>query len=279
MLHLPFYDASNEDSDKEHRVTWCGITSSSSKAPPGPDGVARAHGFYVVIEATRKEGTKQWSQEFAPSLQHARDLAQQTGAGPQDTYIILVTTRIHEHSFQAVKVHNASNEYKIVPVEVETLCSAVETSYLALTIRHLEARELLRGLLDCLSEADGLRNFRDLVRRCVSDWQKKVLRLEMGIAVAVKSYGTMIRVGRDHVAVSEIFARLSKHPTVKWYLARMKSTLGPDVIARSLVQESLGAVVGKLPCGEELFCPVSLVEFKSRCKRRLQAVEGAHAGG
>ena len=86
----------------------------------------------------------------------------------------------------------------------------------------------------------------------------------------------MIREGRTSVGLSDIFTRLTRDPVIKWYFGRADGDLAPKDISHSLLHESLGVVVGKLFDGEELFSPVPLIEFKSRCKRRLQAVEKAH---
>lgn len=276
LLHLPFYDADNEDTCEEYRVTWNGSASSSSKAPPGPDGIAWAHGFSVVIEATQKTGTTQWSQEFARCLDHARTVAEETDMDETDIYTVLVITETHRDTCDSVKAYNESNDLKIVLMELGHLCTAIETSFLAFTIRHTEALRLLQNLLDCLSSADDLQDFRDRGTRCVLSWQKYVLELERTVVLAVRSYLAMMKVARAHVGVGEILAHLLKDPLISKYFEKVERELRLEVIANSLTQESLGVRVGRVR-GEQLFCPIPLVEFESRCQRRLQAVREAYA--
>ena len=42
--------------------------------------------------------------------------------------IALVMTRIHEDTYGAVRAHNESGQLKIVPMELEGLCIALETA-------------------------------------------------------------------------------------------------------------------------------------------------------
>ncbi len=279
LLHLPIFNADCDDSTVQSRVIWLGSAHSLSKAPPGPDGIAHAHGFSIVIEATRKTGTRQWSQEFGQCLRHAHAVANETKMDPADIYTVLLATKIHEDTYQSVKARNVKNNFKIVLMEVEDLCVANETSLLAFTIRHFETRNLFNDLLECLANSGNLGEFRDRTRRFVEDWQKRVLKLEKPVVLAVRSYRVMMKERSDHVAVSQILRSLTKAPIVKWYFGRLEGELGPQDIVESLVQESLGAIIGRLPTGEHLFCPVPLDEFRSRCKRRLHAVERAYAKG
>ncbi len=273
LLHLPFYDAANEDTDEDHRVTWQGDASSSARAPGGPDGLASAHDFSLVIEATQKTGTRQCSQEFARCLEHVSQFAQASNIDPSDIHTVFVSTAIHADTYNSVKAYNAGNDLSIVLIEIDQLAAALETCVLAFTSRHLETRRLLQDLLECISSADDVDTFRDRAGRCVKDWQEHVLELEQAAVLAVRSYAAMLKASREHVGVSEILSRLTRDPVVKWYFARVQGGLGPRVIAQSLVQESLAVVVGRLPGGEELFCPVHPIEFASRCARRLEAVE------
>ncbi|MHC4400858.1 MAG: hypothetical protein ACYTG0_14370 [Planctomycetota bacterium] len=190
--------------------------------------------------------------------------------------IVLITTKIHEDTYGTIKAHNETGELKIVLMEVDVLCTALETARLAFTIRHLEVRRLLSILLDCVSHNEKPDSFRESAGRGTQEWQREVLKLEKTAVVAVRSYRAMVREGRTSVGLSDIFTRLTRDPVIRWYFGRVDGDLTPNDICRSLLQESLGAVVGKLLDGEELFCPVPLVEFRSRCERRLQAVEVAH---
>lgn len=196
--------------------------------------------------------------------------------GARGLTIVLITTTMHEDTYGAIKPHNESGDLRIVPLELDSLCTALETARLAFTIRHLEVRRLFSILLDCVSREDSPDSFRASACRATREWQRGVLELEKTAVVAVRSYRAMITEGRTPVGLSDIFTRLTRDPVIKWYFGRADCDLAPKDISHSLLQESLGAVVGKLFDGEELFCPVPLIEFKSRCKRRLQAVEKAH---
>jgi len=276
LLHVPCYDVDTDDASEAHRLTWLGSAAKLLRAPPGgPDGIARAHDYYVLIEATQKTGTKQWSQEFGACLDHARTLRQAEQVGARDLMVVLVMTRLHEDTYGAVKPYNESGDVKIVPLEIDGLCRALETAHLAFTIRHLEVRRLFSALLNCVSREDSADSYRASACRATQEWQRAVLELEKTAVVAVRSYRAMIMEGRASVGLSDIFTRLTRDPVIKSYFGRADGDLALRDISHSLLQESLGAVVGKLFNGEELFCPVPLIEFKSRCKRRLQAVEKA----
>jgi hypothetical protein len=177
-----------------------------------------------------------------------------------------------------VRAANPDIPYKIVPVELDTLAVAVETSMLAITIRHIEVRSLFQKILDCVSNRASLSKFRTDARRIARDWQKEVLESEKRATLAVKSYGVMLGTGRQHVGVFEIEAGLAGDASVKRYFQALHAQLAPKLIADSLLSESLGKFIQKLPTNnEDVFCPVPLSDFKSRCARRQAAVEAAHA--
>lgn len=278
VLHLAYYDAPADDSSDPYRVTWLGSAGSLSKAPGGgPDGIARAHDFFIAIEATLKPGPKQWSQEFNQCLDHAQDVANKNGLKPSDVLTVLVAREIHKHTFRAVRAQNTTNEFKIALVTTECLRIVVDTADLALTLRHLEVRELLRTLIDRVDDASSEAVFSKTAIAATGNWQRSVLRLELATALALKSYSAMVKLGRGHVGAGEILAELTVDPAVGAYLERVDRRLDTGVIERSLVQESLGKVLGRDPKQDEaILCPVPVLDFKRRCQRRLQAVEKAH---
>lgn len=277
LLYLPFFDSDTDDPSISHKVTWNGSRDSLTKAPGGPDGIALSHGFSVVIEATLKSGTTQWSQEFAASLRHAENVSNNFDVEATSLFTILVTQNIHRDTYHSAKNSNETNPYKILPLELTALGTFVETAFLAFTLRHIEVRELFMNLLGILSSSSGLRDFRERSEKYAAEWQRKVLQLEKPTIIAVKSYEAMLKFRRDHVGTSEILRSLKRHPTIKWYFARVGEGINPEMISKSLLQESLGALEVKLRSGEHIFSPVPLLDFKSRCKRRLQAVEAANA--
>ena len=88
LLHLPFFDTSNDDLNKRHRLTWFGTAAPFSRSPHGPDGLARAHNYCLVIEATLKTRSIQWSQEFARCLSHARSVARSEDIDDRDISLV-----------------------------------------------------------------------------------------------------------------------------------------------------------------------------------------------
>ena len=109
----------------------------------------------------------------------------------------------------------------------------------------------------------------------MQEWQRGVLDLEKTAVVAVRSYRAMIREGRASVGLSDIFTRLTRDPMIKWYFGRADGDLLPKDISRSLLQESLGAVVGKLFNGEELFCRRSAY----RVQEQMQTASSSRGEG
>lgn len=277
-LHLPFYDRGSDQNQVSHRVVWAGSDKGSLRALPGlPDGIAYAHEFCVVIEATRMTGTRQWSQEFCQCLRHARNVAATTAMGPQNVYTILITEHTHDDTYTAVRSRNRRCDFCVLPLETDLLARVLETSILAFTLRHLDLRDLVNDMLGCLERSTDACDFRRRADTAARAWQKKVLDFEKPVVVAVKSYEAMLRIGRDHVGVGEILAHLLKHPVLRRYFRIMESEMRPETIVASLQSESLGSVCGRLLTGEELFCPVPLSDYKSRCARRQAAVEEANA--
>ncbi|MFC1618758.1 AlwI family type II restriction endonuclease [Candidatus Neomarinimicrobiota bacterium] len=275
-FRIPFFDIDTDDTNNNYRMTWMGSANSASRAPGGPDGIGRAHEFTILVEATLKTGTRQWSQEFAQCINHAQDYANNNSIDLADLYILLVITNLHNDTYQAIQSYSAHSDLKFVLIEIDTLRITVETSLLACTIRHLEMRCLFEKCISCLSESNSIQNYRARIQNLGEEWQKDVLNLEKNVMLSIKSYEAMLKEQGDHIGVSQIFLRLARHPYVRWYLGKIDCSLNDQIISKSLRIESLGAVVGKLPQGEEIFCPVPLIEFKNRCQRRLQAVEGAH---
>jgi hypothetical protein len=161
-------------------------------------------------------------------------------------------------------------------MQTNQLLTAVETASLAFTLRHLDVRQFLDKLQGCLGGAEHAEDFLQRAESCASDWQKGALELEKRTILGIRSYEAIIAEHRRSVAVSEILTALSRDRQARQYFRKVGTPLHPIDVVESLKQESLGVVVGKDYRGEEFFAPVPLVEFKSRCARRVRAVEGAH---
>lgn len=273
VLNLPFYSSNNDDVDVKHRLTWWGSDTGPSAAPPGPDAIARAYGFQILIEPTRKTGSNQWSQEFAACIRHGETYVNQQGLNPTDVYVTLVPSKLHIDTLRSIRQQPRS-QLNVIPVEVLSLIDILSTSILAFSMRHLELRRLFTQICDCVDYSSSIRKFHESSRNAISKWQEEVLRLEKGAFIGVKSYEAMRKIGRTFIGTSEILGRLQTHPYVTQYLKIIGERILPDQIQQSLIQQSLASQVGKTLDGEELFCSVPSVDFKGRQEKLIKAVEG-----
>lgn len=282
-LHLPFYNVDNDDTSVENRVVWFGRDNPISKSPHGSDGVAYSHNFCIVIEATMKTGTNQWSQEFHRCLQHAKDVANDTGLDEKDVYVAFIVTKIHNNTYNSVRSHNQRGNPKIAVKLVDNLIVALETSYLAYTMKHVELRALMHELISCLSNSQNTSDYEDRSKNCVNNWQKDVLGMEKNTFLAIRSYRAMIKDPAEQLAMSEIYTRLSRDTVIRCYFNKIFMggffDLDPYEIPKCLEQESLGSIIGKHYTGEPILCPVPFLDFQSRCQRTLKEVERIHGGG
>lgn len=273
ILNLPFYSSNNDDANVRHRVTWYGSDIGPSAAPPGPDAVARAYDFQILIEPTLKTGSNQWSQEFAACIRHGITYVNQQGLTPTEVYVTLVAPKLHIDTLRSIR-QQPRPQLNVIPIEVSSLIDILGTSILAFSMRHLELRNLFNQIRVCVDHSSSVRKFHESSRDEISRWRKDVLQLEKQAFIGVKSYEAMRRIGRRHIGTSEILSRLQKHPFVTQYLKIVGERIMPAHIQQSLIQQSLASQVGKLPDGEELFCPVPRVDFKGRQEKLIKAVEG-----
>ncbi len=280
LLHLPFYDRDTDNPSIHHKVTWFGSKNLMRKASPGADGIGHAYEYSIVIEATLKTGANQLAQEFGQCLRHAETVSADHGISEENLFTVLVTRTIYEDTYHTTKNYNDNNSYKILPIELAPLTTIIETAFLAFTMRHTEVRRSFRELLEILSSSHNRQDYQDKAKNYAVSWQKQILELEKATVVAVKSYEAMQKIGRDFVGVTEILQRLKKHPTMNWYFGRLGEQVNLETVSKSLLQESLGVLVTRVPStGEKLFSPVPLADFKSRCKRRLQAIKNISSPG
>lgn len=277
-LHVPFYDRNTDKVWQKYKVTWYGKSHPAyENAWGGPDGIAHGCDFCLVIEATLKTGKKQWTQEFNECFDHRKQVISNIDENSNHVHVILITKEIHSYTYNSLKKTDLERQYKIVPIEIKTLQTLLETSLLAFTIKNAEVIKLFSDLWDALRSSKDLADFQDLGQQCAKRWQFHVLALEKAAVIAVKSYRTMRTEKADQVAAGQILNRLIKQPVIRWYMGRMGKTLEYDDIVNSLEQEGLGIVIGKNPYNDEhMLCPVPLADFRSRCRRRLEAVEKAY---
>jgi hypothetical protein len=275
ILYLPFYTSNNDNSQIPNRVVWLGSTNPLSKAPSEkPDAIAHCCDFHLVVEATMKTGTKQWSQEFAPSIRHCENLCADNGISPRDAYVLVVCTQLQVDTYRSIKSH-PRQEYRLVPLEVADIARILQTSILAFTLRHLELRRLFHSICDGIVASSSLADFRGSANDAMAQWQKDVLRLEKSVFIGVKSYEAMRRIGRQHIGATEILQRLQRHPVVNQYFKLIGDKVGADAIADALITHSFAARLGATYEDEQLFQPVPGVDFRQRSLRLIRAVEEA----
>ena len=280
LLHLPLYDASSDPEGETFRVKWLG--EDNACAPQGPDARAWAYGWHLVVEATLKTAGNQWTQELGPCVEHAQAVAEELGESPGRVHSALVVKAIHKYTLDGAKAWNGQHEHKVVLLEPRLLGVAVETARLAFTLPHLEVRRLLVRLLGCLEMAGAVGIYRKRAREVVERWQREVLYLEQRTVVAVSSYRAMLALqgeGPVVAGVGQIYGAVSKDPCLQRYFELADADLNLDLIRESLLSERLAQLLETdVGTSEAMFRPVPLQDFKSRCDRRLKAVEAADAG-
>lgn len=274
LLHLPFYDATN-DPNTGPRVTWNGDHSSYLKAPSGPDGIAHANGFTILIESTMRTGTGQWSKEFNECIRHARQTATSMNIRSSDLYTVLVTTSIHEGTYSAIKSHNQASEWKVSLVETGCLAQLVETASLVFTLRHIDCRKLIEDLLDYLAASSSWATYRNNMGSAGRSWTSAVLSLEKKTTVAIKAYQALLSSEQSHTSLSDLLVRLYADTNLGKYLKRISVELRPELVTASLRQEGLAAElrIGYTP--DSILAPVPLCDFEHRNQRRLEAIRNA----
>jgi hypothetical protein len=274
-LYLPFCTIDNDNQSVGPRVTWQGSDSNGvlSAAPAGkPDTIAYCCGFNIVVEATIKTGAKQWTDEFAQSIRHCDDFVKANNFFPDHIYILLVTPRLYEDTYLSLR-HHPSTKYKIVPLETELLAEMLNTSILALTIRHLDLRRFLNKVRKYIRESSSCREFQENCKKDIIIWQKEVLKQEKNAFIGIKSYETMQKIRRTAVSSSEIFEHLLKDSFVKEYLDILGETVDVYEIEDTLKGNSLGYITGETIQEEPLFECVPCSDFKGRSIRFINAVE------
>ncbi len=276
QLHLPFYDGDSDDANVPYRATWHGSRATRQKARGRqPDGTIRARGFWLCVEATLSTGSTQWAREFSSAKRHLLALARQPSAPPGSVFGLLVARKLHEDTFEAIRASNAGRPPHIIPLEASHLPVAVETSFLALTLRDLDTRMLIRNLLARLANCHDLAEYRQNAHKCIGEWQRAVLLQERPTMVAIKSYELMASSPSGHMATSQILVALNRQPELQTYFGKIRETPGAEMVVQSLLQESLAIKVGELHTGEQLLEPILSSDFCARSHRRLRAVKNA----
>lgn len=271
VLGLPFYGSDNDDPSDIYRVKWLGRVIDMTKAGPGPDALAFAYGFCMVIEATLLRNAQQWRAEFSPLLRHGYEIVAQQGMEPRDVYVVLVAPELHVDTYRALR-SSPRPEFGLVAFEGLVLARIVDSCSLAITTSHLQVRQLLDTLADCPRETSSLQDYGNLVDRRVKEWEEKLLKREKTSFVALKSYQAMRRIGRFSVSTGEILQQLQGDRSVDRYFRKLQAKIRLADIEESLISENLGYAGQKIR-GERMFSPVSPADFKGRAERMIAAVE------
>jgi len=273
LLKLPFFDVDHDDNSVQHRVTWNGRVSPISKAPDGPDGIARCHDFDMLVEATRKEGTKQYTQEYTRAITHWEQYLSTSTTPPGSIYLLLVCTKLHETSFNAC----AARAYpiaKMIPVEFDVLLRIMTTAKLSITLTHSEIRKVLLDIYDCIPDCHDLKSFRHASVETAERWQENVLRHEKEIFLAMQSYRAIRKLGYNLVGTSQIFNALLSNPTVNQYFSRLGhrfSDTDPEELYYIVSKHGFALGMNRTPAGEHLLAPVPVEDFALRCHALMEA--------
>lgn len=276
LLSLPFFDSVSDDGNIKYRVSWNGTFNPMQKAPSGPDGVVRCHGFDILLEITRKTGTLQWSQEYTNAIRHWNDYCSANGAHGRDVYVALVCTNIHSSTYQAI-ISRPNRDFKMIPIEMGTLTSIMTTSRLAMLMPHGEIQRLLVNIHKAACDLRDLRSFRVEAAAIVKEWEKDVLRTERQAFLGIQSYKAMRRRGHGHIGTSDLYKSLLKNPTVNQYFHHLGckfSDSDPEEFGEILVNHGFASKLASLRHGETLLQPVPIDDYKSRCSRLINAVVG-----
>lgn len=109
VLNLPFYTISSDDTTKSYRVTWMGDINPITRAPPGPDAIARCHGFHLTLEPTLRTGARQWRLEFSSAIGHCENFVDTEGLEPRDVFCIIICSRLSPGTYISIKSNPSKN--------------------------------------------------------------------------------------------------------------------------------------------------------------------------
>jgi hypothetical protein len=271
-MHLPLYTIDSDDPSTKYRVVWYGdIRSSPPKyAPSGRDAIIYAHNNFVLIEATRKEGKRQWSQEFSRALNHRDDFVGGNENKREKTYIVLVTTKLDKDTYNSIKTKE-----KFIPLQIDSIQKILKTSVLAFSIKHLEVINLFVDIEEILRDSESLKNYLSRVDKCLDNWQEKILNKEKKLFIGIKSYEALVRSSGNLMSAGEILLKLKKNPIVRQYFNLIEEEISFEIMEKALIEESLGCLTRTIQ--EKFYYPVPKEDFKGRAKRIIKAVEDANA--
>lgn len=275
ILNLPLYSLDDDKPEMPYRVTWYGRVSTMKPEPEGPDTIVYGYDFFLLIEATRLKGRKQWSREFSPAISHCKEFCEQPEVRHEDVFVLLVCDHpLCEETFQSIKVNPDRDKYKLIPMETETVIKILETSLVALTMTHLEIRKLFPKIHNALKQTSSLQEFKGRVNTKIDEWQKEVLKDEKEAFTGIKSYEILLSAakgGSEDLKLSQIFNALLRQPTVQQYFDVIgKNVLNPELVEQSLVPQGLASCVGRTINDEPRYVATPLADFRNRNDRLVK---------
>jgi hypothetical protein len=272
LLGLPFFDSSNDDASIPHRVVWRGIEQTWVKAPEGADGLAHAHGFCIVIEATLRRNRTQWSHEFVPCVNHYNEFLASTGITSTNCYLLLLVTKLNNYTFASIK-QKVTEGCRFIILPVHILTDILETYALAFTATHSDLKVLLDKLIDCLGRSVDIDDFMQRLDDETRRWKKELLDNERRVFVGAKSYRSLNRRG-GYGSLSEIFSDLYGDSVVKEFFTQLGRPLETSDIETSLNEERL-AYRAQNVLRDVLYSSVPFQDIESRAKILIKELEDA----
>ena len=272
-LRIPFFTADTDDPTVINRVVWNGRETDWSRVEGKPDGVVYAYKYISLLEATLKQGARQWSQEFARGIAHYEAFVSETGISHEDCHLIMFVTELHDDTYNSVKTKIKEGCcYVIIPIS--NLITILETYSLAFTALHSDMRLLFTNIKDCCERSSDKEDYLARVNGEVSRWKAKLLEDEKNMVVGIKSYKAIKNFG-EYASLSQIFDLLYSDVFVFNYFKEIGSNLSPADIEISLKQERLAYKASGLPLGEGIFAAVPLFDIKGRAKVFIKELENA----
>lgn len=272
LFGVPFFDATNDDERVEYRLTWNGEDNPPGRAPDGPDAIVRCHEFDLLLEVTLKEGNRQWAQEYSRAIDHWRDYCDETDYERSNIYVLFVCPHIHQTTLNSI-VGRPDPDFKMIPIEIQTLLGLLRTSYLSLTITHAAIRRILMDLYDCAINNPDVDSFQQEAAAITTSWVREILVSERDAFLAVQSYRAMRRIGGTYIGSSNIYHALLVNPTVSQYFGMLGSRFSDicsiDDVARITSSHGFALRSTRTFLGELILEPVTLQDYKARSDRLM----------
>lgn len=275
FLKLPFYDQETDDTSKQYKIVWRGIERTWIRAPGGADGIARAHGFCVVIEATLQRGREQWSQEFAPCVNHYDTFLNNEGLSSTECYLMLLVTELNDYTFTSIK-QKVNEGCRFIILNASALASIMETYSLAFTATHSDLQVLLNDIIYCCKLSTDKDDFLQRLAEAIKHWKNEVLYKEQRVFVGARSYRSLYKL-RGFGSLSEILSELYGDSIVMEFFTHLGRRLETKDIETSLEEERLAYKAQKVP-GDIIYVPVPFRDVEGRAKVLIKELEDAATG-